>query len=228
MATRKDWLAESYQGIYDQANMTFDYLDPVKCAEFGIAGEALAWVNNVLKPKQLVYNAAFEDWKNPDERSRAKSKILQDAKKDFVPSYRQLYNSFIRMNPLIANHDLAAMGFPDRPSGGRTPSKPPTEYVELIITAAGPATLTIAYRVRGAAGWAKPDDAHGMEMCWGIFETPPTEWTQLNHSVFSTHTPATITFQGDQRALTVFIAGRWENSVGQKGPWSEFYSAIIP
>jgi hypothetical protein len=45
---------------------------------------------------------------------------------------------------------------------------------------------------------------------------------------FDTRSPYTFRFEENQRGQTVFFCLRWENTTGQKGPWSEIVSAIIP
>jgi hypothetical protein len=35
-------------------------------------------------------------------------------------------------------------------------------------------------------------------------------------------------FENDQRGKTVYFALRWENTRGEKGPWSAIQIAIIP
>ena len=48
------------------------------------------------------------------------------------------------------------------------------------------------------------------------------------HSEFDTASPFTLNFQGHERGKTVYFCLRWENTVGEKGPWGEIYSAIVP
>ncbi|MDR1156180.1 MAG: hypothetical protein LBL04_15855 [Bacteroidales bacterium] len=49
----------------------------------------------------------------------------------------------------------------------------------------------------------------------------------LVHSVFATRSPHT--FQFDLSAGKCFYCClRWENTRGEKGPWSEIMSAIVP
>jgi hypothetical protein len=50
----------------------------------------------------------------------------------------------------------------------------------------------------------------------------------LSYSEFNTKPPFTLSFHGEQRGKTVYFALRWENTTGEKGPWSEIENAIIP
>jgi hypothetical protein len=225
--SNKDWMPKSHEGIYDLATVVTAYLTTAKLAAIGIAGEALTWYNNQFLVLYNAFEAAFNDWKNPAERTRNKTAALELAEKQFVVAYRALYTGYIKNNPLVTNVDLVDMGFPER-SSGHTPSKPPTDFVEASVMLTGPAIITIAYRIKGEAGRAKPKNCHGMELRWVISDTPPTDWTQLINSVFDTSSPLQLTFTGEQRGKTLFYAMRWENNIGQKGPWSEILSVIIP
>jgi hypothetical protein len=46
--------------------------------------------------------------------------------------------------------------------------------------------------------------------------------------VFDTNSPLDIEFTEEDRGKVVWFAVRWENTRGEKGPWSEIYFAIIP
>jgi hypothetical protein len=75
---------------------------------------------------------------------------------------------------------------------------------------------------------AKPPGQHGAEIRWMISEVPVVDANELVHSSFDTHTPFTLEFGGHDRGKMVYFALRWENTRGQKGPWSEILSAVIP
>jgi hypothetical protein len=76
---------------------------------------------------------------------------------------------------------------------------------------------------------AKPAGVHGFKIAWVILDTPPTDWSQLTHSSFSTQTPFRLSsFSGNERGKIVYFALRWENTRGVKGPWTEITNAIIP
>jgi hypothetical protein len=59
-------------------------------------------------------------------------------------------------------------------------------------------------------------------------DTPPDSLKDLVNSSFDTHTSFTFEFRGDERGKTVYFCLRWENTRGQKGPWSKIVNAIIP
>jgi hypothetical protein len=61
-----------------------------------------------------------------------------------------------------------------------------------------------------------------------ISDVPVVDVNELIHSAFDTRTPFSLEFQGHERGKTVYLALRWENTRGEKGPWSSVQSAIIP
>ncbi|MDR0582023.1 MAG: hypothetical protein LBG31_03565, partial [Prevotellaceae bacterium] len=89
--------------------------------------------------------------------------------------------------------------------------------------------LTIHFYDQGSKkSKAKPKGQHCAEIKWGILPAPPASVNDLAHSDVDTHTPFTLEFDESQRGSTVYFCLRWENTTGQKGPWSEIMSAIIP
>jgi hypothetical protein len=50
----------------------------------------------------------------------------------------------------------------------------------------------------------------------------------LTHSAFDTRSPLKLQFENDLRGKTLYFAMRWENTRGEKGPWSPIMSVIIP
>jgi hypothetical protein len=61
-----------------------------------------------------------------------------------------------------------------------------------------------------------------------VLDTPPASYADLAHSVFDTRSPYTFQFDLSDAGKRLYCCLRWENNVGEKGPWSEIQSAIIP
>jgi hypothetical protein len=75
---------------------------------------------------------------------------------------------------------------------------------------------------------AKPKGVHGVEIKWRMLDIPPSTVEELIYSAFDTRTPFTLEFEENERGRTIYFALRWENTRGEKGPWSDISSAIIP
>jgi hypothetical protein len=67
-----------------------------------------------------------------------------------------------------------------------------------------------------------------MELIWSLGDPAPARWEDFVHSAFDTHTPLTLSFENDQRGQTLYFALRWENTRGEKGPWSNIQCTKVP
>jgi hypothetical protein len=113
--------------------------------------------------------------------------------------------------------------------GGKTPSPVAGTYPDFDIDSGTIRRLTLHFFDQGSKkSKAKPKGQHGSEIKWAILSAPPASLTDLTNSSFDTHTPFTLEFDESQRGQTVYFCLCWENTTGQKGPWSEIQSAIIP
>jgi hypothetical protein len=228
MASNDDWLYRNHEDLYNQANATVRYLTSEVLTRFGMTGAILIWYNGKFVPAHDVFNDAFETWLNQADRTPAITASLISSERIFKPVYRELYNGYLRRNPLVTDTDLVEMALPKRSSGGKTPPTPPTTLIEMTVDTSIPGTVIVYFRDKNERGRAKPKHIHGGEMKWEILDFQPLDWDQLTNSVFSTKSPIRLTFKGDMRGKTVYFAMRWENTVGQKGPWNVIVSAIIP
>jgi len=65
-------------------------------------------------------------------------------------------------------------------------------------------------------------------VAWLVANKAAATVEEMSHSVFSSKTPFVMTFPDADRGKTVSMAVCWENPRGEKGPWSEIISTIIP
>jgi hypothetical protein len=233
MATRPDWLPQNHEALYNQALQTYNYLTVNHGANRERMGFATGtaqgdWLDNDFIPLFEAFETAFADWKDPAERTQTKTIKLAEAEDAFKPAYRKLYTGFLRESPLVTDDDLNSMGLPKR-SSGRTPAPVATTYPDFDVDSSVIRRLTIHFYDQGSKkSKAKPAGQHGAEIRWAILPAPPTTLGDLINSSFDTHTPFTLSFDENQRGQTVYFCLCWENTRGEKGPWSEIVSAIIP
>ncbi|MDR1984058.1 MAG: hypothetical protein LBQ28_04450 [Prevotellaceae bacterium] len=164
---------------------------------------------------------------NPSTRTVVTIQAKNDARHAAESKTRVVLKAYVTYNPAVSNADRDAMGLPIHKTT-RTPAPVPTDVPEAEIVLPSPAVVEIHFRSAESSHKAKPDGVHGAEFAWAILDTPPVDWKQLIHSAFDTHTPLRLTFEGSERGKTLYYALRWENTRGEKGPWSEIFSAIIP
>ncbi|MDR2775433.1 MAG: hypothetical protein LBC19_11980 [Tannerella sp.] len=179
------------------------------------------WIIGTFQTAYNTFKTAFDAWKDPSARTPVKTSALLEAEDAFITVYRQLYTGVLRENPLVTNADLLAMGMPERSSGERHPIPAPKVAPKLSARTPNPGVVEIDFG-------SKPQEAHGLEICWAVLDQPPTNWSELVHSSFDTASPLNLTFEGDQRGRRIYFAGRWESPRGEKGPWNEIQDAVIP
>lgn len=227
----KDWLPRNHKDLYAQAVITRTYiLVPANLTRLGFNPETPQgqWFANDFKNAYNPYVAAYNDWVNEATRTKEKTSLLEETEKAFKKDYRKLYNGFLKDSPLVSNQDLINMGLPERSDSKHIHYPPPTTRIVAKVCPTGPGTLEIHYNDQTKKGIAKPFGVHGAELVSRISEVPVTSHDELTSSKFDTHTPFHLTFPDEQRGKTIYFSLRWENSTGEKGPWNEIQSTIIP
>ncbi|MDR0644922.1 MAG: hypothetical protein LBG05_08510 [Treponema sp.] len=109
-----------------------------------------------------------------------------------------------------------------------TPHPAPDTVPEVEVETPHSRTLRIKFRHENAARWGKPEFVHGLECLWVIADVRPERIGDLLHSAFATRSPLELTFDEDERGKRVYFAVRWESGTVKKGPWSDFFNAVIP
>jgi hypothetical protein len=231
MTIKQDWLPRNHEQLFDLAFVTVKYLQ-VEANQtrmgFGAYSAQLKWLNAEFFAKYDAFKVAFENWRDPAARTKIILEQLRETEKVFREIYRQLYTGFLKESPLVTDDDLVAMGLPKR-NTERVPSPIAETYPESHVDTGTIRRLAIHFYDQGKMkSKAKPKGQHGAEICWVISDTPIVDVSDLTHSAFDTKTPFILEFQGHERGKTVYFCLRWENTRGEKGPWSEVQSAVIP
>jgi hypothetical protein len=131
-------------------------------------------------------------------------------------------------NHLVTDADRDNLGIPIHKTT-HTPAPVATTVPDHYTDTATPRRLLFHYYDQGKKkSKGRPDGQQGIEMIWAILSAPPTKIEELIHSVFDTRTPLMLEFDEDQRGKVVYFCMRWENTRGEKGPWSEIDSVYIP
>jgi hypothetical protein len=210
--------------------------------------EFLVWIINFLKQlnpmlSRLVFpsseyqllSSLRDDFstklnlaEEPATRTKVTVKNKNDARKLLEKTVRNDIKEFLNFNRALTGGDRETLGLPIYKTG-RTPAKVATEHPDCDIDSSQIRRLIIHFfRQGGRHSKAKLDDQHGMEACWAILAVPPLSISELFHSSFDTHSPLVLDFDECDRGKRVYFAFRWENTRGEKGPWSEIIFAVIP
>ena len=166
----------------------------------------------------------------PATRTKAAVQAKNNARKAFEKRLRQVIKEYLTYNHALTDEDRDDLGLPIYKTT-RTPVPPPTGKADFTIEPLGGSRLVIHFHAhdeeRERAN-AKPFGVRGVEIIWAVLDVPPTSYNELAHSVFDTRSPYTFQFDLADAGKRFYCCLRWENTTGQKGPWSEIQSAIIP
>jgi hypothetical protein len=230
MVETKDWMPSNHEALHDKATLTMNVLSVSANRErmgLGSGTPLGGWLDSDFLPEFTHFDDAYGPWVNPGTRTKIITLQLNEAEATFKPMYRKLA-SLLKSSPLVTDDDLLAMGLPQRSGGGGGHNPPPTTYVSTTVELPGPGRVIIHFRDADSDHKAKPHGVHGAEIRWGLLDARPTDVSELPNSSFDTHTPFTLDFEGHDRHKTLYFALRWENTVGEKGPWNDIQVAVVP
>ena len=177
-------------------------------------------------PLITAYDDALAKAEDPN-RGKADVLAKNEARDALKSATRRYVKEHLEYNSLITNEDRERMGLPVHDTKP-TPVLPPDTLPAPTVKQPSPGVLEFHVIDSKSERKAKPAGVHGFETAWAILDAAPTDWSQLTHSSFCTRTPLRLTFSGYERGKTVYFALRWENTKGEKGPWTEIFNTIIP
>jgi hypothetical protein len=162
--------------------------------------------------------------------SPAKTSVIvatkNTARTSLVVLIRGMVN-FRLKNPIITDAQRILLGLRVHDTTPTT-IPPPTRRPKLDVEVLDVRRLKVVFQDMDSTSKAKPYGVNGAVILYAVLDTPPAEPESLTHSVLATHTPFTLEFTEAERGRTVYITICWQNEKGEKGPWSEIESAIIP
>jgi hypothetical protein len=197
--------------------------------EYGYGDKTLEWtyLSEQGLPKYNTYEDAYKKWEIKSTRTPHSVLALHEARKEFEPVIRKLA-AMLKQSLRVTNLDLESMGLPPRPDGTKThapvANRPPFAKISTPLVGC----LYVDYYDDDDRKRAKPHGQHGVECCWVISDTPVKSLKGLLHSTFDTKTPLVLEFDREDCGRTVYLALRWENTRGDKGPFTRILSAAIP
>jgi hypothetical protein len=148
------------------------------------------------------------------------------AKEALISASRDLVQGSLTHNPAVSDEDRVAAGI-TVPDKTRTHAPQPKSRPEAKITAAL-RQITISISDEGSHNRGKPDKVHGCEARFDFLDGTPGDIEDLRHSIFITVTSHVFDFEEKDRGKRLYFALRWENTRGEKGPWSQLYDMFVP
>ncbi|MDR1347250.1 MAG: hypothetical protein LBJ63_02300 [Prevotellaceae bacterium] len=181
-----------------------------------------------LTALQSDFASKYETAENPATRTSVAILAKTEARKAVETKIREVLKAYVTYNPAVTDEDRRAMELPVHKTT-RTPAPVATTYPDFDVDSGTIRRLILNFYDRGQKkSKAKPLGQHCAEIRWALLDTPPASLKDLINSSVDTHTPFTLEFDENERGKNVYFALCWENTRGEKGPWSEIQSAIIP
>jgi hypothetical protein len=167
---------------------------------------------------------------NPATRTSVAIRAKDDARATLVKTIRKFVKQRLDPDDAVTNADRQALGLHIHKEGRtRVPIPDTAPRVDHRPTGV-PRETGIWWSAEGTEGHAKPDFYHGVECIHDVFPVGQvaTSISQLKRSTFDTRSPLKIILPDEERGLHLCFALRWENTRGEKGPWTEIFTTIVP
>jgi hypothetical protein len=224
-----DWLPGNHTLLYALVVQLWAYLTEANRLRMGFGANTPqgSWIDTTLDPARTEYIAKYTPWENEATRTPVMTTQLVEAQEALTPLLRQ-FAGMAKASPLVTNDDLQAMGLPKRTTGGGGHNPVPASFVSVKVELPGPRVIRLHFQEAGSEHKAKPAGVYGAEIRWGVLDESPTDISSLPNTSIDTHTPFTLEFEEHDRGKRLYFALRWENTTGEKGPWSDILNAIIP
>jgi hypothetical protein len=221
----KDFMSGSESKFFDWAEYTFPYAtSPENTAKWALPADAVS-EDLLTAYKELGIN--YLRATNPETRTTASIQAKNNSIKHFKSIFRKYIKAYITYNPRVTDEDRKIMQLPlhdTKPTPAPVADKTPFTKLDLPT----PGTVVISFGDQEGARKRKPAGQNGAELAYAILDNKPMDWEDLTHSTFSTHSPFRLSFKGTERGKTLYFALRWQNTRGEKGPWTEIMNVIIP
>jgi hypothetical protein len=184
--------------------------------------------SNEVTDVQNAYDAFVTLQKKADSPDKTTVIVAEKnaARKKYVELVRAMVG-FRLKNPIITDAERVGMGLHVHDTTP-TPIDVPKTRPEFAIDVVDFRRLKISFQYQGSKSKALPYGVDGAGFLWAVLDAPPADHGALTRNVLATRTPHILEFTEEERGKTVYAAICWQYEKGQKGPWSEIESAIVP
>jgi hypothetical protein len=208
----------------------FDVLQNNVCD--GAAANASQWlippqVISTLETPRRRWQTVYAAYLNPATRTRAVIQEKRDARKDYEGTLRPFIQGQIMHNPLVSDASRRDMGLPVY---DRTPTQvtPPETRPKMNILLTQIMKHILHVRDSESKRSGKPARVIGFEIWRRVGGDTEPAYEEMQFVGLVTRSPHTLEYTSADRGKMVWYATRWVNTRGEKGPWSEIVSAIVP
>jgi hypothetical protein len=220
MAVKSDYIPKKDSELVPwSANFTAKVA--ANASEWGILPDEVAALQTANASFAALYTQA-------DSPARTSIIVAEKnaARKTLVEEIRKL-SGFRLKNPVITDTQRVALGLHVR-DATYTTIPAPKSHPELDIDVFDFRRLKLIFHNMGSESKAKPYGVNGAVIACAVLDARPANHDALTRTVLATRTPYILEFTEEERGKKVYIAICWQNEKGEKGPWSEIKSAIVP
>jgi hypothetical protein len=179
-----------------------------------------------ITTNQTAFNTAFNNNITAQNNARNAAAAKDLARTNLELVVRTLVRK-IQGTPTVTNAQRQSLGISERGTA-RTPVEIPKTRPVLTVDTSQRLQHTVAFADETTpTSKAKPDGVQGCEIWVFVGATPPADPKGYHFLAMDTKTPYVAHFEGADGGKTAHYMGRWVNTKGETGPWSEIVSATI-
>ena len=211
---------------------------------FGKDGDLLSWAQNFAKTikantqllkldskkvdaiQSLVTNFKnnLEKTKDP-ERTRMDFIRKNESRMELRKNLRSFISVYLDYHPDMTPELRAAMGLNQRDPMRSRAQRPDTR--PKIEVNPGIRRITLRYRDEKSGKRAKPKGVRGINYHWAVLDEIPESPESLTMVNSKSSGPLVLEFDEKERGQKLYVSARWENSLGETGPWSDIVNTYI-
>jgi hypothetical protein len=180
---------------------------------------------NKLKIAVNFFKSTHEQARSPD-RTPVIIATKNEAKRDMLFKIRAMVR-FRLQNPLVTEAMRVQLGLRPRDTV-ITVIPVPVTRPEFSLRVRDLRRVQVRFQDQGGDSRARPYGINGAVISYDVLDAEPSGPEQLARTTLATRNTYTIVFAEEERGKTMYAALQWQNEKGERGPWSEMQSTVIP
>ena len=219
----------SYQDFIPRRESSFHIWQGVLVAV--VDANATVWLIptdkvTALKALQTDWVTAYTKASNHMDRTTTDVQAKNDALKVYKMGIRKFVPEYLAYNSKVTDAERRSMGLTIR-NGQRTPSSTPETSPVAEIDISKPMIHSIYITDSGTGEKAKPLGVHGCEIWVKVGGEEPKTGSEYSFLATDTKGPYEATYDVADIGKRIWYRFRWINKIGQTGPWSRPFSAVV-
>ena len=176
---------------------------------------------------QTNWTSAFAKANNKQNRTPADVQAKDDVRDVFEKALRKFIAQWLANNTKVPNSERQRMGLTVK-SDARTAAPAPTTCPVATIDFSSRMQHTIHFSDEATPrSRAKPAGVHGCEVWMKVGGDMPKDAAEFAYLTTDTATPFVNSFNSNDIGKTAWYMLRWVNTRGERGPWSNTFSALV-